>query len=45
MEDSTTKNIKDSRLALVEIAELDKVASEQDDEYEALVRLSRMGTV
>jgi len=43
MENASVKDIMDKKLAMVEIAELDKVASEQDDEYEALVRLLRGG--
>jgi len=41
VESATIRNIMDNQLAMVEVAELDKVASEQDDVYEALINLSR----
>jgi len=44
VENSTIRNIMDKELAMVDIAELDKVASDQDDQYEELLRLSRGGT-
>jgi hypothetical protein len=43
MENATIRNIMNNELALVEIDLLDSVASEQDDEYEKLCRLSHGG--
>ena len=43
MEESTIRDIMNDNLALIEIDLLDKVGSEQDDEYEKLCRLLRGG--
>ena len=43
IENSTIINIMNEKLAMIELAQLDKVASEQDDEYEALLLLMRGG--
>jgi hypothetical protein len=43
MEESTIRDIMNVSLALIEIDLLDKVGSEQDDEYEKLCRLLRGG--
>jgi len=43
LDSGTLKNIKDEELAMVDIAELDAVASTQDSEYEKLLNISRRG--
>jgi predicted ATP-dependent endonuclease of OLD family len=45
LENSTTRDIKDEELAMVDIAELDAVASKQDAEYEKLLLLSKGGSL
>ena len=45
IEDSTLRNIKDDSLAMVDVGELDVVASRQDAEYEKLLHISRGGSL
>jgi len=43
LEEGTTRDLKDEELAMVDIAELDAVASEQDTEYEELLSIRKRG--
>ena len=45
IEDSTLRNIKDESLAMVDVGELDVVASRQDAEYEKLLHISKGGSL